>query len=345
MGFLNDHFSRVNAALGVTRRVLRQYRVNGSLRAWRRLVTFPLNALLHGRPPLFLDVATTYRCQCKCVHCSATGQAGPGEMLSTGEVKALLDEAAAMGVLQLILSGGEPLLREDIMDIVRHAYERGMLVRLNTNGLLMTPERARELKRAGCALVGLSIDSARPEVHDRLRGVPGLFDRAMEAVENLREAGILCQFQTYVSKDGAGEGVREIVALARRKRVFCLFIFFAIASGRWEDAFDELLTPEQEADVRSLQDAGVVNVEFATTHTPCCGYSRKLAYVSATGNVTMCPFVPYSWGNLHEETFTEIWRRRAAVKDPDPRGTCPMNSIKDREAVRDHAGTVAGRRD
>ncbi len=241
-------------------------------------------------------MATTYRCQCKCVHCAATGHGGPGEELSTGEVKALLDEAADMGVLQLILSGGEPLLREDIMDIIRHAYGRGMLIRMNTNGLLMTPERARELKRAGCALVGLSIDSARPEVHDRLRGIPGLFDRAMEAVENLQEAGVLVQFQTYVAKEGAGEGIRDIVALAREKRIFCLFIFFAIASGRWEDAFDELLTPEQEADVRSLQDAGVINVEFATTHTPCCGYSRKLVYVGAAGNVTMCPFVPYSVG-------------------------------------------------
>jgi MoaA/NifB/PqqE/SkfB family radical SAM enzyme len=344
MGFLNDHFPRVNERVGTARRTLRQYWANGSPRAWMRLAAFPFIALRHGRPPFFLDVAMTYRCQCRCVHCSATGQAGPGEELSTPEVKALLDEAASMGVLQLIMSGGEPLLRPDIMDIIRHAHKLGMLIRLNSNGLLLTRERARQIKRAGVALVGLSLDSARPEVHDRLRGIPGLFDKVIEAVENLREAGVLCQLQTYVSKETAGEGIREIAALARRLRVFCLFVFFAIASGRWESAFGELLTPEEQREVQGLQDAGLVNVEFATPRTPCCALAGSLIYVSALGNVTLCPFVPYSMGNLHKETFAEIWRRHAPLRSKRYRGVCPMNTLKDREFLKAHAESVAARR-
>lgn len=345
MGFLNDHFPRLNEKVGIASRTLRQYAVNGSARAWARLLTQSFSALGPVRPPFFIDIAPTYRCQCQCVHCAAVAQAGDGEEMTTAEIKALINEAASMGVLQVIFSGDEPLLRKDITDLIRHAYDLGMLVRLNTNGLLLTRSRARELKEAGLVLVGLSLDHPRPEVHDKLRGVPGLYERAIEGVRNLHEAGILVQLQTYVSQETAGEGIREIIARARELRVFCVFVFFAIASGKWDSAFDELLTEQQEADVRSLQGPGFVNVELATAHTPCCGLARKLAYVSATGNMSICPFVSYSYGNVRKGGFATLWRRRSAVVDPAYRGRCPMNALEDREVLKRHAASIAARKD
>ena len=343
MGFLNDHFPRLNEKAGIARRTMRQYWLSGSPRALAQMVRYPLARLRSGRPPFFIDIALTYRCQCRCVHCSAVSQADDGEEMSTAEVKTLMDEAASLGVMQVIFSGGEPMLRRDIVELVAHATRLGMLVRLNTNGLLLTPERARALKQAGLVLVGLSIDHPDPEVHDRLRGVPGLFENAMEGVRLLHRAGILVQFQVYVSRETAGEPIRRIIARARELNVFCVFIFFAIASGRWESAFDELLTPEEEADVQSLQDAGVVNVEFATPHTPCCGLARKLVYIGASGNVSICPFVPYHMGNVREEGFAAAWRRRSAVVDTQYLGRCPMNTREDREVLKNHAASVAAR--
>jgi MoaA/NifB/PqqE/SkfB family radical SAM enzyme len=345
MGFLYPYFPRFDASVALARRTLRQYWVNGSARAWARLLRRPFLALGPVRPPVFIDIAPTYRCQCRCVHCAAVAQAGEGEEMTTAEIKALIGEAASMGVLQVIFSGGEPLLREDIADLIRHAHDLGMLVRLNTNGLLLTRERVRELKQAGVALVGISLDRPRPEDHDRVRGVPGLYDKAIEGVRNLQEAGMLVQLQVYVSKETAGQTIREIIAKARELRVFCALLFFAIASGRWDSAFDELLTEEEEADVQGLQREGFVNVEFATPHTPCCGLIGNLAYVSATGNMTICPFVSYSCGNVRKEGLATVWRRRSAVVNPLYRGRCPMNTLEDREVLKRHAASIAARQD
>ncbi len=343
MGFLNDHFPRVNEKVGAVRRTLRLYWANGSPRAWIRLLTYPVAALRAGRPPIFVDIAATHRCQCRCVHCSAAAHADGGQELTTAEIRALLDQAASMGVLQVTFTGGEPLLRADMLELIRYAVRLGLLVRLNSNGLLLTRRRIHELKRAGLVLCGVSLDHPRPGDHDRLRGMPGLYERAIRGMRLLHDAGILCQLQVYVSQGTAGNGIRQIIALGRQLRVYSIFVFFAIASGRWESAFDELLTPEQEADVRSLQDPGFVNVELATAHTPCCGFARKLLYVNASGNVTMCPFVPYTMGNIRKEGIGAIWRRHAAMADPAYGGRCPMNTSLDREVVKAHADSVAGR--
>ncbi len=261
--------------------------------------------------------------------------------MTTSEIKALLDEAASMGVLQTTFTGGEPLLRADILELIRHAVRLGLLVRLNSNGLLLTRRRVRELKQAGLVLCGVSLDHPRPDDHDRLRGVPGLYERAMRGIKLLHEAGILCQLQVYVSRETAGGGIRQIIARGRELGLYSIFVFFAIASGRWHSAFDEVLTPEQEADVRSLQDVGFVNVELATTRTACCGFAKKLLYVNASGNVTMCPFVPYAMGNVRTESLGAIWRRHAAMGDPGYGGCCPMNTAPDREVVKAYAETVA----
>ncbi len=341
MGFLNDHFPRVNEKVGAVRRTLRLYWANGSPRAWIRLLTYPIVSLRTGRPPIFVDIAPTYRCQCRCVHCSAVAHADADRELTTGEIKALLDEAAAMGVLQTTFTGGEPLLRADILDLIRHAVRLGLLVRLNSNGLLLTRRRVRELKQAGLVLCGVSLDHPHPDEHDRLRRMPGLYEKAMRGIKLLHEAGILCQLQVYVSHGTAGDGIRRIIAKGRELGVYSIFVFFAIASGRWEAAFDEVLTPEQKADVRSLQDAGFVNVELATTHTACCGLAKKLLYVNASGNVTICPFVPYTMGNVRTDGLSAIWRRHKAMSDPGYGGRCPMNTPQDQEVVRAYADAVS----
>lgn len=150
--------------------------------------------------PLLTLVELTRRCNLRCLHCGSTsGRAVAGE-LSTPELEALVDEVAALGSREIVLLGGEPLLHPDWERLASRARERGLLPLLITNGMRLDAEIARRCAAAGIDRVGVSIDAANPEVHDRIRGVRGSHARAWAAVEHLRDAGLTCSVITTVSR-------------------------------------------------------------------------------------------------------------------------------------------------
>ena len=130
------------------------------------------------------------RCNLRCVHCysGSRDRRYEGE-LDTAEGKALIDDLAGFGVPVILFSGGEPLMRPDILELIAHARARGVRSVLSSNGTLITAELARELKGLELSYVGVSLDGLEP-THDRFRGVEGAFARAMAGLRNCREAGI-----------------------------------------------------------------------------------------------------------------------------------------------------------
>jgi len=131
----------------------------------------------------------TRRCNLKCLHCYAASDAGraPDE-LSTAEAQAMLADLAAYGVPAVLLSGGEPLVREDLIDLAAHARSLGLRPTLSTNGTLITEAVARRIREAGFTYVGISLDGLG-EVNDHFRGVPGAFDRAVAGFRHLKAVG------------------------------------------------------------------------------------------------------------------------------------------------------------
>jgi pseudo-rSAM protein/SPASM domain protein len=140
------------------------------------------------RPVVVWNV--TKGCNLACQHCYADAEAerAPGE-LTTEEGTAFLDELADYGVPVVLFSGGEPLVREDLVELVAHAADRGIRPVLSTNGTLITPARARRLKDAGLAYAGVSVDGL-PERNDEFRGREGAFDAAVEGIEACLDAGL-----------------------------------------------------------------------------------------------------------------------------------------------------------
>ena len=326
------------------RRAARLYAAVGSPIPPMRLMEYYLRKAVGKAPPLFLDIAVTYQCQCNCIHCSARSHAGRGAEMSTEELKSVLTQAARMGVQEVILSGGEPLMREDLPQIARHARDLCLLTRLNTNGLLVDRKVIRRLRRAGLAQWAVSIDAADAAAHDSRRGHAGTFDAAVRAVRLLREEGVLCQILTYATPEDVPEGLARITQMSRELGVLAVFVFFPMAVGKWTGRLDRALTSEQRDDVRSLQDVSLVHVELATPESNCCTYDRQLLYITADGRVTPCPFVPYVLGSLREHSLREIWLSYTEGLDAlKCRGECPMN-IPERRAemvrhVREHALT------
>ena len=142
----------------------------------------------------------TQTCNLRCVHCYAGSECKSyeGEM-SSGEAKAMIDDLSAFGAPVLLFSGGEPCMREDVVELMQHAKDRGMRVVLSTNGTLITPELAARFADVGLSYVGVSLDGAR-ETHDEFRGLPGSFDRAIEGMRNAKAAGIKVGLRMTVNK-------------------------------------------------------------------------------------------------------------------------------------------------
>src|SRR4030042_4273367 len=128
----------------------RLYGKNGSWRAWVRGTAYILRRLGGRALPLAVVLATTYRCQCHCSHCyAAANERENVDGMSTAETRVLIDELRAVGAIHLNITGGEPLLREDILDLVAHAHASGLIPPIPTNGYLLPRERVASLRRAG----------------------------------------------------------------------------------------------------------------------------------------------------------------------------------------------------
>ena len=147
----------------------------------------------------------TKRCNLKCVHCYAQAVPVDGaDDISTEQAKTMIDDLAAYGAPVMLFSGGEPLVRKDLVELASHATSKGMRAVISTNGTLITKEKARELKGVGLSYVGISLDGME-EVHDRFRGVPGAFRKALEGVANCQAEGLKVGLRFTINKRNVGE--------------------------------------------------------------------------------------------------------------------------------------------
>jgi AdoMet-dependent heme synthase len=149
---------------------------------------------------------TTRRCNLDCRHCRAAATQGPypGE-LTTEEGKQLLTDVVGMGPAVIILTGGEPLLREDIFEVTAYGHRLGHRMVMAVNGTLLTPDIARRLQEVGIQRLSISLDGANAASHDNLRAVPGAYEGALRGIEACNAAGLPFQINTTVTRANLSE--------------------------------------------------------------------------------------------------------------------------------------------
>jgi MoaA/NifB/PqqE/SkfB family radical SAM enzyme len=326
-----------------TYRGIRLYYSGGSLKSWQLLTKHLCRKLINGNVPNLITIGLTYRCQCNCVHCSANV---PNRIerpeLETRQVKEIIDQAKRLGIIRVTFFGGEPVLRDDICDLVRYAHDAGMITRINTNGWLLNRELVSNLKAAGLTMCDVSIDDPDPQMHDSLRGRPGLYAKAVDGIQILKEFKIPCEIVTYASKRIVPLGLEDIISMGKRLKVFAVSIVFPMATGCWHESFEELLTEEEKEEVRKFGDFHLVHVEMPS-HSSKCNVAKKAGiYVSPEGNVTPCPFVPYVIGNMGERELEEIWNEFARRSGIGMSGECPMNSPESRQHLKSSIEAING---
>lgn len=276
---------------------------------------------------------TTRECHLKCKHCYRDAGEKDAAELSTAEGKALVEEIAKAGFKILILSGGEPLLREDIFELVAHARSVGLRPVFGTTGTTITTEVARKLKEAGAACIGISLDSAGPKIHDEFRQVPGSWQAAVEGMRNCREVGLPFQVHTTVVEQNYGE-FEAITDLAIAEGAVAHHVFFLVPTGRGKDIEADALRERQYEQLlhRILKKQKEVPIELKPTCAPQfmriarqMGMSMRFsrgclagtAYccIIPGGDVHPCPYLPVKVGNVREMPFSEIWRGAKMFKE------------------------------
>lgn len=196
----------------------------------------------------------TQRCNLKCVHCYAQSEDREysGEM-STDQAKAMIDDLAAFGAPVLLFSGGEPTIRKDLVELMHYAKGKGMRVVISTNGTLITPERARQYAEVGLSYVGVSLDGGR-ETHDKFRGIPGSFDKAIAGIRNSKAAGIKVGLRMTVNKRNWRD-INELFDIMEAEGIPRACFYHLVYTGRGSELMAEDLDHEEtRAAVRLIMD-------------------------------------------------------------------------------------------
>ncbi|WP_254523533.1 TIGR04347 family pseudo-SAM/SPASM protein [Natrinema caseinilyticum] len=287
---------------------------------------------------------TTRRCNLYCSHCYAGAQSEPGSgEFTTAEGRTFLDQLAAYDVPVVLFSGGEPLVRDDLTELVAYASELGLRPVLSSNGTLLTRERAAALRDAGLQYAGISVDGL-PERNDRFRGSDGAFDAAVRGIENCLAVGLKTGLRYTITEANAPdlEGVVDLLV----DRGLDRFCFYHLDyGGRGAEIADADLSPREKRDavervadltleyhdrgeeietllVGNYADAAFL-VEYAretfgdAKATAVYEYlernggdptAERIADVDYQGNVHPTQFWQgYSLGNVRDRPFGEIW--------------------------------------
>jgi heme b synthase len=295
---------------------------------------------LHSKNELRLVAwEMTRSCNLNCVHCRAAAERGPypGE-LDTGKCLEILEQIAQVGRPIVILTGGEPLLREDVFELAQHGTRLGLRMVMATNGTLVTPEIAERMKSSGIKRVSVSIDGASAEEHDEFRKVPGAFDASIESIEWLKKAGIEFQINTTVTRHNVHQ-IRDILDLAFKLGAVAHHIFLLVPTGRAKEMvnqeidaleYEKLLrwfyemrdqvplhlkatcAPHYYRILRQEAHARGEKVNFDTygldAVTRGCLGGTSFCFISHDGIVQPCGYLELNSGDLKKSSFGEVWR-------------------------------------
>ena len=275
---------------------------------------------------------TTNACNMHCAHCYRDAGAKAEDELSTAEAKKMLEGIARAGFKIMIFSGGEPLMRPDILELVAYANSLGLRPVFGTNGTLITEEMAVKMKAAGTMGVGISLDSMDAVKHNRFRDFEGAWEGAVRGMRNCKKAGLPFQVHTTVMDWNASE-LEAITDFAVSEGAVAHHFFFLVPTGRAKDIETESLhAAEYEAVItRIMQKQQQVPIELKPTCAPQfmriakelklntrfrrgCLAGSMYCIVNPRGKVQPCAYLNIEVGDVRKTPFDEIWQTSEVFK-------------------------------
>ncbi len=259
----------------------------------------------------------------------------------------MLDDIRSYANPVVVLSGGEPLLRPDMFEIAAHGTGLGLRMCLATNGALVTSAICRAIKEAGIKMVSLSLDGANAAVHDNFRNQPGAFDGVMNAIRLFNEHKIEFLINSSFTKRNQHEAPK-IYELVKGLGATAWYLFMIVPTGRGEDIMSELIPAEEYEKMLNwhydmekeehdllvrptcapqyyrivLQRAKAEgerfarrSLKFSTGGSKGCLAGQLICMINVDGDVLPCSYFPLAAGNLHQQSFREIWENSQLLLD------------------------------
>ena len=294
----------------------------------------------------------TNLCNLHCKHCYQRAERPLPDELSLDEKLRVVEELADNDVVAIAFSGGEPLMAPDFFEVAAHAYENNMYVSLATNGTMLSKETVERLVESGVRYIEISLDAARPELHDSFRGRSGAWERTVEGIKNaVKQKDLFVCIASTITRYNFNE-VDDLIRLATELGVRRFLAFNFIPTGRAVEMEDADITPRMREELleklyKHLQE-GEIEVmttapQFAricmtrssdtmsVTHFGAgkssektrllaefiggCGAGRLYCAIQPNGTVTPCVYMPIVVGSLKKETFPDIWENSHVLRE------------------------------
>jgi radical SAM protein with 4Fe4S-binding SPASM domain len=281
-------------------------------------------------PPVLVSFGITRECDLKCPHCYSDSGEKDSNELSNEEAKRVIREVADLGAKIIIMDGGEPTLREDLVELVAYANDAGVRPVLGSNGMSLTDDLIIGLLEAGCMGIAISLDAADPGTHDNFRGLEDAWERTVQGAKNCARLGMPFQIAPLMWR-GSWDQLEDIVNLSKGIGANAMEIFDYVESGRgrgqseyelnteqrkqiveqvlhWQSEEDMvyrvIALPQYWAEVERRIPEDVVMEKFTRS---CCAAGTRYITILPNGDVIPCMVLQTKLGNVRENNLEEIW--------------------------------------
>ena len=302
---------------------------------------------------LLLAINLTRRCNLACAHCyldANTLSHGSEDELTTDDVCGLLNEVVDCGGrTMVVLTGGEPLVRRDLEEIIACGAQLGLAMVVGSNGMMLTDRRVRSLKHSGLLGVGISVDSLDADKHDAFRGRSGAWEKTMAGIDQCRRQQLSFQIHFSVTEDNADE-LAAVIDFASNSGARILNVFFLVCTGRGS-TFTDITAARYERLLIELIDAQKNNPDLII-RPRCAPYFKRVAFqqdpdsllnrisgnegdgciagthycrITPEGGMTACPYIEDEVGSIRRQSFVEMWNHAdyfLRLRQPKMNGAC-----------------------
>ena len=283
----------------------------------------------------------TEACNLRCKHCHVSSTNPSPDELDTIEGKNLIAQIARLRSMQmLVYTGGEPLVRPDLEDLLAYSKSKGLANVIATNGTLIDEQRAKELKKLGVKGVAISFDSTDPEIHNNIRGNNKAFDLALKGIEACKKAGMVIQLN-YTAMKSNLKTLEEVIRFAHEIRADIMLCYQLVPVGRGSLIKDWVLSAEENKALVEIVKTNqkntytIIEPVAAPQYWPAllkkdsrdegkisrpyffhgCAAGWGLIYIKANGDIWPCPFIPVKGGNIREKSLKWIIYNSKVFKD------------------------------
>lgn len=301
----------------------------------------------------------TSACNMNCSHCHAGGGSPHPDELSTDDAKKMLREIASIDMFRMmVFTGGEPLVRPDIYELCEYSAGLNLPPVIATNATIITPETARRLRDCGVACLAVGLDSAHPDIHNKIRGNPHAFSSAVKGIENWRSLNMPLQINFTALKDNLDQ-VPDLLKMADSLGASIVLLYQLIPMGRGDEIKEDSLTREEnrwlmetiykfQGGLKTIVEPvgapqwwpflisrkeSIFKKHMADVTFKGCVAGRGLCYIKPDGTLWPCPFLPIGSGNIRQRSLREIWEEGEGFsllrKRENLKGKCGLCSYRE----------------